>query len=83
MQSLKIRILLKHMKMYLINCSLKIGKSPSLNEAAFTGVDMMNNLLSLLLYFRTNDFVIVADIVKAFLQIRLSSEADKNRFSIF
>ena len=42
---------------------------------------MMNNLLSLLLYFRTNDFVILADIVKAFLQITLSSEADKNRFS--
>ena len=36
------------------NCSLKIGKSP-LNEAAFLGVDVMNNLLYLLLYFRTND----------------------------
>ena len=34
------------------NCSLKIGKSPSLNEAAFPGIDLMNNLLALLLYFR-------------------------------
>ena len=65
------------------NCSLKIGKSPSLNEPAFLGVDMMNNLLSLLLCFRTNYYVILADIVKTFLQIRLSSEADKNRFSSF
>ena len=65
------------------NCSLKIGKSPSLNEAAFPGVDLMNNLLSLLLYFRTNDYVVLADIVKAFLQIRLSSEADRNRFCFF
>ena len=65
------------------NCSLKIGKSPSLNEAAFPGVDLMNNLLSLLLYFRTNNCVLLADIAKAFLQIRLSSEDDKNRFCFF
>ena len=65
------------------NCSLKVGKAPSLNEAAFPGVDMMNGLLSLLLHFRTNDYVILADIMKAFLQIRLSSEADRNRFCFF
>ena len=65
------------------NCSLKVGKAPSLNEAAFPGVDLMNNLLSLLLYFRTNDYVVLADIMKAFLQIRLSSEADRNRFCFF
>ena len=65
------------------NCSLKVGKSPSLNEAAFPGIDLMNNLLSLLLYFRTNNFVVLADIMKAFLQIRLSDEEDKNRFCFF
>ena len=65
------------------NCSLKVGKAPSLNEAAFPGVDLMNNLLSLLLYFRTNDYVVLADIMKAFLQIRLSSESDRNRFCFF
>ena len=47
------------------NCSLKIGKAPSLNEAAFPGIDLMNNLFSLLLYFRTNNIIILADIVKA------------------
>ena len=65
------------------NCSLKVGKSPSLNEAAFPGIDLMNNLLTLLLYFRTNNQVILADIMKAFLQIRLSAEEDRNRFCFF
>ena len=65
------------------NCSLKVGKNPSLNEAAFPGIDLMNNLLALLLYFRTNNFVLLADIMKAFLQIRLSDEKDKNRFCFF
>ena len=55
----------------------------ALNEAAFPGIDLMNNLLSLLLYFRTNEFVILADIMKAFLQIRLSEEEDRNRFCFF
>ena len=65
------------------NCSLKVGKSPSLNEAAFPGIDLMNNLLSLLLYFRTNSNVVLADIMKAFLQIRLADEDDRNRFCFF
>ncbi|XP_066985903.1 uncharacterized protein [Macrobrachium rosenbergii] len=60
------------------NCSLKkVGKAPSLNEAAFPGIDLMNNLLSLVLYFRNNDYVVIADIVKAFLQVRLSLESDQ------
>ena len=65
------------------NCSLKVGKAPSLNEAAFPGVDIMNNLLSLLLYFRTNNNVVLADIMKAFLQIRLADDGDRNRFCFF
>ena len=65
------------------NCSLKVGKSPSLNEAAFPGIDLMNNLLSLLLYFRTNNYVVLADNMKAFLQIRLSAEEGRNRFCVF
>ena len=65
------------------NCSLKMGKSPSLNEAAFPGIDLMNNLLSLLLYFRSNFYVLLSDIAKAFLQICLASEEDKNRFCFF
>ena len=65
------------------NCSLKVGRAPSLNEAAFPGIDLMNNLLSLLLYFRTNFNVVLADIMKAFLQIRLADDSDKNRFCFF
>ena len=65
------------------NCSLKVGKAPSLNEAAFPGIDLMNSLLSLLLYFRTNNNVVLADIMKAFLQIRLADDSDKNRFCFF
>ena len=29
------------------NCSLKMSKAPSSNEAAFLGIDLMNNLFSL------------------------------------
>ena len=65
------------------NCSLKMGKFPSLNEAAFPGIDLMNNLLSLLLYFRSNFYVLLSDIAKAFLHIHLASEEDKNRFCFF
>ena len=43
----------------------------------------MNNLLSLLLYFKNNHYVILADTMKAFLQIRLSAEEDRNRFCFF
>jgi len=28
-----------------LNCSLRVGKSPSLNQAAYPGVDLVNNLL--------------------------------------
>ena len=65
-----------------LNCSLKIGKTPSLNEASYPGVNLLTNLLSLLINVRTNDILVVADIRKAFLQIMLSDESDKNRFSI-
>merc|ERR1712002_285786 len=60
-----------------------MGKKPSLNEAAFPGMDLMNILLSLLMQFRTNYYVLLADIAKAFLQIRLTLEEDKNRFCFF
>ena len=65
------------------NCSLKTKDGPSLNEAAYPGVDLMSNLLNLLLQFRTENKVLLADIRQAFLQIRLKSIKDKNRFSFF
>ena len=63
------------------NCSLKVKGLPSLNEAAYQGTDLLNNMFSLLNYFRTNDFVLTADIKKAFLDIRLRRDYDKNCFS--
>ena len=62
------------------NCSLKVGESPSLNQASYHGVDLLNSLFRLLISFRTNKYVVLADISKAFLQIRLKLEEDKNRF---
>ena len=66
------------------NCSLKTSKNlPSLNEAAYPGVDLMTSILKLLFYFRTNNFVMLSDIKQAFLMVKLANEYDKNRFCFF
>ena len=65
------------------NCSLKVNNKPSLNEAAYAGVNLMNDLTKLVLYFRSNKYVMISDIKQAFLQISLANEQDKNRFSFF
>lgn len=65
------------------NCSLKTGGGLSLNEAAYSGVNLTGDILKLLLAFRTNHYVLLADIRRAFLTIHLKSEADKNRFCFF
>ena len=65
------------------NCSLKIGGAPSLNQASYPGIDLMASLFRLLCSFRSSKYVIIGDIAKAFLQIRLKSEADRNRFAFF
>ena len=62
------------------NCSLKMDKAPSLKEATFPGIDLMNNLLSLLLYFRSNFYVLLSDIAEAFLQIRLHLKRTRTDF---
>ena len=41
------------------------------------------DLLDLLLYFKSNSHVFMADIRKAFLMIKLKSGVDKNRFCFF
>ena len=66
-----------------LQSSLNMSKAPSLNEASFPGIDLMNNLLALLLYFRSIFFILLFDIAKAFLQIRLVFEEDLNRFCFF
>lgn len=65
-----------------LNCSLSVGKTPSLNQASYPGIDLLNSLLGLLLNIRSNKYLVISDISKAFLQIRLSSELDRKRFSI-
>ena len=66
------------------NCSLKWRRDkPSLNEASYQGVNIMQNMLDLIMLFRTNKYVLLGDLRKAFLQIRLKNLADKNRFCFF
>ena len=65
------------------NCSLKTHNSPSLNEAAYPGVNLMTDMTKLLLYFRCNKVTMISDIRKAFLMIKLDHEEDKNRFCFF
>ena len=66
------------------NCSLKTRKDkPSLNEASYAGINIMQNMLHLLLLFRTNSKVLLGDLEKAFLQIRLKLLEDKKRFCFF
>ena len=66
------------------NCSLKTRKDkPSLNETSYQGVNIMQNMLHVLLKFRTNRKVLLGDLEKAFLQIRLKLLRDKNRFCFF
>ena len=66
------------------NCSFKAKKDDfSLNSAAYPGVDIMSPLLSCLLKFRTNEYVVLSDIRRAFLMIRLINDFDKSRFSFF
>lgn len=65
-----------------LNCSLKIKDTPSLNEAAYAGIDMMNNLLELLLKLRFHKYFVISDIRQAFLNIMLKDEEDRNKFSI-
>ena len=63
------------------NCSLKTKGLPSLNEAAYGGIDLMADMFGLLQYFRTNSHILLADIAKAFLNIKLNKVSDKNKFS--
>ena len=48
------------------NCSLKANGKYSQNEAAYRGINLMGNMLELLLLFRTNKYVMLADMRKAF-----------------
>ena len=62
------------------NYSLKVRNAPSLNEAVYLGINLLNDSLDLLLYFRSNSHIFMDDIRKAFLMIKSILEVDKNRF---
>jgi len=65
-----------------LNCSLKIGQNPSLNEAAYPGVNLTNNLVELLIKVRAEKYLVMSDIRAAFLMVKLSLESDRNKFTI-
>ena len=65
------------------NCSLKTNGKYSLNEAAYPGINLMGDMLDLLLQFRSNKYVMLADIRKAFLMIKIGSIEDRNRICFF
>ena len=66
------------------NCSFKPDKSkPSLNEASYVGVNLMQDMAALLMHFRTNSYTLLGDLKKAFLQIKLKLLKDRNRFCFF
>ena len=62
------------------DCSLKTHGKYSLNEAAYPGINLMGDMLDLLLLFRSNKYIMLADICKAFLMIKIGSIEDRNRF---
>ena len=65
------------------NCLLKNKGSCSLNEAVYPGINLLSDLLKPLLFLKTNKHVMLANIRKAFLMIRLNSKKDKKRFCFF
>ena len=65
--------LVNHTKIIpVFNCSFKSYGNLSLNDANFPRVDLLNDMLGLLNHFRSNKYVLLADIAKTFLQIRLN-----------
>ena len=65
------------------NCSLRTGRCPSLNDCVYPGINLFTDMLELLIKFRMDRFVLLVDIRKAFIIIRLKSKRDKNRFCFF
>ena len=66
------------------NCSLKTRKDcPSLIEASYAGINLMKDMQQLIMLFRTNHYVYLADVSKAFLMVKLKSIKDRNRFFFF
>lgn len=65
------------------NCSLRTGGKPSLNDCVYPGINLFTDMWELLLRFRCNRYVLLADVRKAFLMIGLNKERDRNCFCFF
>jgi len=65
-----------------LNCSFKTRSSHSLNECAYPGVNLLQTIFFLLINLRFNTYLMLSDIKQAFLQIKLKSIFDRNRFSV-
>ena len=63
---------LKNKIRIVFNCSLKY-KGKSLNDALYTGPDMTNSLLGVLLRFRQEQIAFSGDVEKMFYQVYVSS----------
>ena len=66
-----------------LNCYLKIKNSPSLNESAYQGINLISYLFELLLKIRNNKYLMMIDIKHVFLSIELKTDENKNEISIF
>ena len=65
-----------------LNCSFKTKSYPSLNECCYPGINLLQNLFDLLIKIRANDFVVLSDIKKAYLMVRLKNTSDKDKFRV-
>ena len=61
----------------------KFPNSVSLNQAYWEGLNNLNSLVSILMRFRTNKFVLCGDIRTAFDQVRLLNEEQRNKMAFF
>ena len=61
-----------------LNCSLKSNQGSSLNEAAYHGVDLLNNIAELLMKFWFGKYFMMSDIGKVFLHILFNDERKFN-----
>ena len=59
------------------DCSCKIRENPSLNDCLEKGQPLLNDMVSMLIRFRTNNIGLSSDLEKAFLNVRLHDDDRK------
>ena len=68
---------------FVFDCLLRTGGCSSLNDCLHSDINLFTDILELLIKFKMDRYVLLADIRKAFLMIHLKSERDKNCFCFF